>query len=56
MNKVIAVAMASGIMLMSSAVEAKGFSMSRPPSPARPSPVRLPSLNLHRVRSSSRPL
>lgn len=30
MNKVIAVAMASGSVLMSSVVEAKGFSMSRP--------------------------
>ncbi|QTH79761.1 hypothetical protein [Aeromonas phage PZL-Ah152] len=47
MNKVIAVAMASGIMLMSSAVEAKGFSMSRPsfsrPSISRPITVSKPA-------------
>lgn len=41
MNKVIAVAMASGIVLMSSVVEAKGFSMSRP-SFSRPAAISRP--------------
>lgn len=47
MNKVIAVAMASGIVLMSSVVEAKGFSMSRPsfsrPSISRPISISKPA-------------